>query len=196
MKDHILIALAWIIFCVLHSLLASGSFKKYLEKKNNKFFTGFRLWYTLFAFLSFSAILLYQLFTPSPFVFLPSNFTRIAGIVIALPGIAIMSSAIIKYFSRLSGMYWLLHNDTKNILQRSGIHKYVRHPLYLGTFLFIWGLFIFLPKLSLLIADSIITIYTLIGIRFEEKKLLAEFGKDYKKYKEEVPMIIPKTMKR
>jgi protein-S-isoprenylcysteine O-methyltransferase Ste14 len=68
----------------------------------------------------------------------------------------------------------------------------VRHPLYAGTFIFIWGLFILVPSLSLLISNTIITIYTLIGLRFEEQKLEKEFGDAYKTYKQKVPMIIPK----
>ena len=67
----------------------------------------------------------------------------------------------------------------------------VRHPLYFGTFVFIWGFFIVLPYLSLLICNLVVTIYTLIGIRFEEAKLEKEFGESYKQYKAQVPMIIP-----
>jgi protein-S-isoprenylcysteine O-methyltransferase Ste14 len=64
--------------------------------------------------------------------------------------------------------------------------------LYLGTFIFAWGIFILYPTLSILIAVSIITIYTLIAIQFEEKKLVKEFGEVYKEYQRRVPMIIPR----
>ena len=74
----------------------------------------------------------------------------------------------------------------------TGIHKIVRHPLYAGTFMFIWGLLIALPYLSLLIADVIITVYTLIGLKLEEKKLEKEYGAAYKLYKQKVPMLIPR----
>jgi len=47
------------------------------------------------------------------------------------------------------------------------------------------------PILSLLIVNIIITAYTLIGIRFEENKLVLEFGESYKEYQRKVPMIIP-----
>lgn len=192
MKAHILLALAWILFCVLHSVLASGKFKRWVQAFNGKLLKAYRVWYTIFALLGFAAIIIFQVSITSPYLFLPGLATRITGMLVALPGILIMLSAIYKYFLRLSGMYWLLHNDTKNVLQRSGIHQYIRHPLYLGTFLFIWGLLIFSPTLALLIANIIITIYTLYGIRFEEEKLVVEFGIEYKKYQQEVPMIIPK----
>ena len=74
----------------------------------------------------------------------------------------------------------------------TGVHRIVRHPLYAGTFIFIWGLLIVYPYLSLFITDAIITIYTLIGLKFEEKKMEREFGDAYKSYQQSVPMIIPR----
>jgi protein-S-isoprenylcysteine O-methyltransferase Ste14 len=85
----------------------------------------------------------------------------------------------------------LFNEGKKNPLIFTGLHKYVRHPLYLGTFIFIWGLFVLFPLLSLLIADIVITIYTLIGINFEEEKLISDFGKEYTRYQNMVPKIIP-----
>ena len=93
----------------------------------------------------------------------------------------------------MSGLKTLYTDEFKsgNRLIITGIHRHVRHPLYAGTFLFIWGLFIFMPFASLLISNFIITCYTLIGIRFEEQKLLREFGRPYEEYKKQVPKIIP-----
>jgi protein-S-isoprenylcysteine O-methyltransferase Ste14 len=68
----------------------------------------------------------------------------------------------------------------------------VRHPLYLGTFLFIWGWFMVYPAVSFLICNSIITIYTLIALRFEERKLIREYGNDYIQYRKKVPSLIPR----
>ena len=48
-----------------------------------------------------------------------------------------------------------------------------------------------MPFLSNLIACAIITIYTLIGIVFEEQKLRLEFGNEYIEYSKEVKMLIP-----
>jgi protein-S-isoprenylcysteine O-methyltransferase Ste14 len=103
-----------------------------------------------------------------------------------------MSICVGKYFMQLSGLKGLIHNKTNNELMITGVHKVVRHPLYSGTFIFIWGLLILFPSLSLFISDAIITLYTLIGLRFEEKKLEREFGEAYRAYKEKVPMIIPR----
>jgi protein-S-isoprenylcysteine O-methyltransferase Ste14 len=68
----------------------------------------------------------------------------------------------------------------------------MRHPLYLGTFLFLWGLWLLFPTVSLLLANIVITGYTLYAIRLEEEKLVAEFGEQYIRYQQQVPKLIPR----
>jgi methanethiol S-methyltransferase len=118
----------------------------------------------------------------------------VIGIIIAFSGLLIMCICILKYFMQLSGLKGLIENRMNNELMITGIHKIVRHPLYSGTFIFIWGLLVIFPVASLLITDTIITIYTLIGLRFEEMKLEKEFGEAYRLYKQNVPMLIPKLV--
>ncbi|RYF83316.1 MAG: isoprenylcysteine carboxylmethyltransferase family protein, partial [Chitinophagaceae bacterium] len=115
-----------------------------------------------------------------------------AGYLVTITGFGIMLTCIRKYFMSLSGLRSLFQETTYPELIISGIHRHVRHPLYLGTFLFIWGLNILFPYLSLVVANAVITIYTLIAIKFEEDKLVAEFGEQYVQYKKSVPKLIPK----
>jgi protein-S-isoprenylcysteine O-methyltransferase Ste14 len=192
-KQHIVLAVGWIIFCVLHSLLASIRVKQKIAKSSGIFFKYYRLYYTLFAFITFTAVLIYQLKLSSPYVFSPNAISYTIGVFIGITGLAIMIVCIKKYFSNLSGLKTLYIDEFKsgNSLIITGIHRYVRHPLYAGTFLFIWGLFVFMPYASFLISNFIITCYTLIGIRFEEQKLVREFGPQYEEYKKRVPKIIP-----
>lgn len=102
-----------------------------------------------------------------------------------------MMISIFKYFVLLSGVKTLYEVHPAPELKKDGIHRYVRHPLYSGTLLFIWGLFFVFPMLNNLIAVIMITAYVLVGISFEEKKLLREFGSSYSDYIAEVPMLIP-----
>jgi methanethiol S-methyltransferase len=192
-NQHIFLALGWIVFCVAHSLLAGIRTKQWMAKTSGSFFKYYRLYYTLFAFASFTAIIIYQLAIFSPFVFSPNAVSYFIGIIAGIGGLVVMGMCIKKYFSKLSGLktFFIDEFTSGNELIITGIHRYVRHPLYAGTFLFIWGLFIFLPYTSLLISNFIITLYTLIGIRFEEKKLVKEFGTPYEEYKKRVPKIIP-----
>lgn len=192
-NQHIILALAWVLFCLLHSLLAHIGFKRWIAGKMKNAFRFYRLYYSIFAAISFIAILAFQISMASPFVFEPSGLSRVFGIIVGLIGLFLMAVCIRKYFRQLSGLKTLFTDEVKsgNTLIITGIHRHVRHPLYLGTFLFIWGLFIFLPLTSLLITNFIITVYTLIGISFEEEKLIREFGAPYLEYKRKVPKIIP-----
>ena len=164
-----------------------------MAKKTGKAFKYYRLYYSLFAFAGLAAILLYQFTLFSPNILSPTPFSYATGIFIGIAGLAIMALCIKKYFGQLSGLktFFIDEVTSGNKLIITGIHRHVRHPLYAGTFLFIWGLFIFLPLTSLVISNFIITVYTLIGIRLEEEKLVKEFGQPYEEYKKTVPKIIP-----
>lgn len=191
-KEHIILAAGWILFCVLHSVLASLWFKQIIAGWLGAKFVSYRVIYSLFAFFSFSVIIIYQLSILPKRIFTSGLTVKIIGWLLFSCGFIIMSVCGYKYFSRVTGINWLIKNDAKQILAQAGIHYYVRHPLYLGTFLLIWGLWMIFPFLSLLIMNTIITLYTLLAIQFEEQKLEIEFGENYINYKKKTPMIIPR----
>lgn len=190
--NHLILATLWIVYVVLHSALASIRMKTILQKKLGKLYKHYRLIYTIFSFLTLAAIAWYQLSIPTIRFYKPGFLIVIFGYLITITGFGIMLSCIKKYFMSLSGLRSLLRETNNPELIISGIHRYVRHPLYLGTFVFIWGMLILAPFLSLLITNIIITVYTLIALRFEEEKLVREFGEQYTSYQKTVPKIIPK----
>lgn len=194
--QHIILIIAWIIYCVLHSILASGLVKRKFQRWLGSNFRYYRFVYTLFAFAGLAGILVYQVSITSPLLFEGGLGAKIMGAAFAAGGAAMMMLNIIKYFVQLSGVKWLVAATVEAKLERGGLHGYVRHPLYLGTFVFIWGLWVVYPYLSLLIADIVITLYTLIALKFEEEKLLAEFGEEYRSYQQQVPMILPRIRKK
>jgi len=188
--NHIILAMLWIVYCVLHSVLASQWLKHKLKQKM-KNYKLYRVWYTLFAFAFLVGLIYYQIEIPTIALFSLNYFVLVAGIIIGLSGLLLMLVCIRKYFMSLSGLRSLFIENYSNELQITGVHKYIRHPLYLGSFVFIWGMFLLLPYLSLFISNLVITIYTLIGIELEEKKLIAEFGEQYCEYRRKVPKLIP-----
>ncbi|WP_066401480.1 methyltransferase family protein [Flavisolibacter tropicus] len=192
LKQHLILGIMWIIFCVLHSILANARFKKWIAIKAPDFYKNYRFCYILLAFATLGVVIDYQLQISSPLLLKPSTTFLVLGWTIMLTGAFVMFICIKKYFLNLSGLKSLVAEEVvANELRIDGVHRFVRHPLYLGTFIFIWGLLLLYPHWSLLIANSVITIYTLIAIRFEEQKLIEEFGEAYITYQKKVPMILP-----
>lgn len=191
LNAHLALAFLWILFGVLHSVFASLPVKRRFNMAFPKSSEYYRLLYTLFAFFTFGIVVWYQAQLASPLLFERELFTNAIGAVVAITGLIIMVICIKKYFLSLSGLKSLFQERPTHQLMINGIHRYVRHPLYLGTFLAIWGAFLFYPLFSLFIGNFFITAYTLIGISFEERKLIAEFGRDYETYQQTVPKLIP-----
>jgi protein-S-isoprenylcysteine O-methyltransferase Ste14 len=133
--------------------------------------------------------------TPRVLLWIPVPISQLPGLFFIICGSVIMGIIIRKYFSTVKNMHDLMYDNSIPVLFQKGLHGFVRHPLYLGTFLLIWGLFLILPYGSLLLTNLIITLYTILGIGYEEKKLELVFGEKYIRYKKEVPMLWPKFRK-
>jgi methanethiol S-methyltransferase len=195
-RDHFLMGVAWVIYCVLHSWLAANSTKEKARQFMKSSFKFYRPLYTIFSFAGLVLLLWWLVIMKSPKVFERTNFVFVAGLTLCTAGFTLMAICIKKYFLSLSGLKSLLDDHHSNELIITGIHQHVRHPLYLGTFAFIWGLWLLFPTKSFLISDAIITVYTLIGIKLEEEKLIAEFGEQYHRYQQGVPKLFPRLNKK
>ncbi len=74
------------------------------------------------------------------------------------------------------------------------LYKIVRHPIMLGFLIAFWSV----PRMTVghLLFSLGMTIYILIGLRFEERDLERSLGDDYRAYQSQVPMLLPRVKKR
>lgn len=176
---------------ILHSLLASLGFKRFLRRVwGDGFMKFYRLLYNIFAVLSLVPVLYLMVSLPDKSLYqipAPWNYLMLAGQVVStlLLFVAVMQTDILSF----AGLRQLLEEEKTGTLVTSGLYRSVRHPLYTFSLLILW----FSPSMSMnsFIIYAGLTIYVLIGIYFEERKLLREFGPAYAQYKSVTPMLIP-----
>ena len=190
--DHILLVVLWIAFGVLHSVLAAGWWKLKMQAWLGANYKYYPLAYSLFAAVTMILILVFQFTMPSLLLFKMPLWAKVLAGLPAVAALAVMLAMIRKYFFHLSGISVFYKTQSGAVLQTNGLHRYMRHPLYTGTLLFIWSLFLLMPYLNHLLAGIIITIYTLLGVQIEEQKLVKQFGEKYIRYQQQVPMIVPR----
>jgi protein-S-isoprenylcysteine O-methyltransferase Ste14 len=189
---HLLLTVCWLIFAIIHHVMATDGCKRFAERLLKQRSRYYRLIYCGIAFTTLAAVLSVQFSIPSIMIRIPKYFALAIAIPTGAGGLMLMLNCVFKYFHSLSGVAELRRNQTAVKLETGGVHKHVRHPLYLGTLLFIWSSFLLHPLLSHLAGCTAITIYVLIGIRSEERKLVNTFGEAYTRYQRNTPKLIPR----
>ena len=80
----------------------------------------------------------------------------------------------------------------KSKLLTTGTYKFIRNPQYLGRGVIAVGFGVIANNISAIVAGFIHLLSYCIIIPAEDRELIKRFGKDFIKYKSEVPAILPK----
>jgi protein-S-isoprenylcysteine O-methyltransferase Ste14 len=190
---NIIYGLAWLSFGLGHSILASANTKNYLAVTLGPYY---RLAYNVFASLHIAAVWMIGKFGfagISSFTISPS--VQIVFWVLTILGGVILLAALRSYdLGRLAGTTQIknhkagLEEPEDEPLNTTGMHAYIRHPLYAGAYFLLWGRAFDEFGIATAIWGSI---YLGIGTYFEERRLIALRGEAYNIYRQKVPAIIP-----
>ena len=191
--NYLWLIIAWIIYFILHSVFA-------LQMVKNAFYSiglkphNYRLIYNILAILLLIPILVISSSIDARFMFEPKIYFKVMGLLLAGSGIVVVKIAFKSYDTK--AFLGLGSLEGEQIFQTSGLLRSVRHPLYSGSILVLIGYVLFDPKISTIISVALMILYFVIGIQFEEKKLIKEFGDKYLDYTRKTPMLIPRLWKK
>ena len=184
--------LAWLCFGGGHSGFAGGAAKRRLD---SLFGVYYRLAYNLWAGLHIAAVwaLGGALIGDQPYDLAPGVAGAMTGIGVL--GVVVLVLALREYdLGRFSGMAQIRAQKKEITLSEDeplitgGLHLFVRHPLYLGVYLILWGRATGDFGLATAVWGSV---YLVIGAAFEDRKLLALYGDEFRDYKDRIPAVIP-----
>jgi protein-S-isoprenylcysteine O-methyltransferase Ste14 len=125
---------------------------------------------------------------PIPEVAIAIQALAAAGVVIVL-----VATFLINHFELFGLQQVVLNMLGKKVSEPTfktpGLYKLVRHPIYFGFIVAFWAA----PVMTIghLLFAAVTTAYIFVGIALEERDLIAQFGDDYRRYRERVAMMIP-----
>lgn len=131
-------------------------------------------------------------FCPQPRLSISTQLALVLGITIFLAGISLIFLALLQL-----GLPTGIHSPPKKErrLIKEGVYTRLRHPIYMGDFLWCLGLaVIFKAQWALLITPLWLSLLLAVA-RMEEKLLEREFGEEFQQYKQKVPSFIPRLLK-
>lgn len=188
------ILIASAVYGAVHSLTASLKLKQSIAQRFGE--PGRKYYRLVYVIISLITTPLYMALVvllpdtriyliPKPWIYLTLfiQLMSLVGMALSFRGTGAVA------FLGLDSLFGKTILPSKNALMTGGLYKYTRHPIYFFSFVFLW----LIPLMSWnILAFAIgVTLYTLIGSRFEERKLIQEFGQAYIDYRKVTPWIIP-----
>ena len=181
------------LFAIQHSVMARKPFKRWLTE-----YVPVAIERSTFVLTSSVVLLLlFWQWRPIPAVVWQINdpewATAVTGISLCGWILVFFATFLINHFE-LFGLQQVKDNlagraPAKPIFRTPVLYKVVRHPLYLGFIVAFWAA----PTMTVghLLFSAVTTAYIFVGIALEDRDLIAEFGDEYRRYRQRVAMVVP-----
>jgi protein-S-isoprenylcysteine O-methyltransferase Ste14 len=185
------------LYAVLHSWLASQGMKDWTRRTLGPATDRwYRLAYNVVGGVTFLPLLVMLALLPDQVLYTlspPWLWLSLLGQLLAVAGILYgLWLTNVWHFLGLCQLLDLPDDgriDCKPPLVVAGMYRWVRHPLYFWGLVLIW----LTPQMTVnrVALFGALSVYLYVGTFFEERRLVAEFGDDYRAYQRQVPRLIP-----
>jgi protein-S-isoprenylcysteine O-methyltransferase Ste14 len=188
-----LLAVSWMLYATVHSLLASTPAKRVLQRRYPRHYRTYRLVYNLLAvILLVPPLWLLAAYAGGPLWHWPPPLDRLADLA-ALLAVAGFAWSLRYYDTGEFLGTRQLGSTTPTLadevpLTLSPLHRWVRHPWYFLGLVIVWTREM---NAALLVTAVMLSLYLVIGSRLEDAKLIATYGDAYRRYRDSIPGLLP-----
>lgn len=192
---YFILIILWLGWCALHSLLITKNVTGYLQPRLGRWVPYYRLFYNCIALLTLIPVLGYTLSMEGTIVFYwQGGFRIIQALLLVLASFFFIAGANRYDMAQFLGLRQIRADKACSaltddcLLDTKGILNVVRHPWYTGGILLVWSRDL---RVETVLVNLVISGYFIIGAVLEERKLVGEYGTEYKAYQQRVSMLVP-----
>lgn len=189
----VILMVAWLIYFVLHSTLASLTVKTWVATRCPNHMPAYRIGFNAIAVLGLLPILWLLYSHPGPVIWNWSGIWAYIANGLALAAIAGFFSTLRDYDGSefLGVRQWLNQSqrvEDQECFHLTSAHRFVRHPWYFFSLVILWTRDM---SEAMLVSALVMTTYFIVGSKLEERKLIAYHGERYRRYMEKVAGLVP-----
>ena len=193
--DYLLLFLAWCAWCSLHSLMISLTVTAWMQRRFPDGFRFYRLFFNLVAVTTLVPVLLYSHSLEGETVISWRGNWLVIPVLLWGMAIPLAVAGGRRYDAlQVLGLRQIREENSCSVLtddctlDTSGILSWVRHPWYSAGLLVVWARPL---DLAALITNLVVCGYFIVGALLEERKLVRQFGDQYREYRRRVDMFFP-----
>jgi methanethiol S-methyltransferase len=196
-SSHLMLALLWGMYCLVHSALISVRAISFFKRVMGSRYVFYRLFFNAFSLVTLVPLLIYsrsQRFQ-DPIIFgWDGNWRILRYSMIILAAVLIIGGGRHYSLSQFLGIRQIRSCSSRGAMtatgdiDTTGVLGITRHPWYVAVFFLLWAGDL---NAGTIVVNLVLSAYLVIGTLLEERKLVLEFGAKYREYQGRVSMLFP-----